>query len=175
MYNENTEKKSDLYKTSLLTSNKSNKNFDTSSNLNMTFDQEFIDKKRIKSLKLFNNCEFFRFLSKNFPEIIFEENFEISISLCKSLLKENKTLFSNSQKTKIFMQNLKEKVLNTNELLLTEENLISICVIVTKAYLYSKEMKVVNTKQFFYLFDLDMETYENFEKAEKIQRLVQSE
>lgn len=170
MYNENTENNSVLNKTvTLLSSQKSQKNLDTSSYLNMTFDQEYIDKKRIKSLKLFNNCEFFRFLSKNFPEIIYEDNFEISLSLSKNIYKENKNLFSaNSQKAvKVFLVNLKQKVLNTNELLLTEENLIYICAVLAKSFMYSKEMKVANLKQFFYLFNLDLDIYEGIEKAEK--------
>lgn len=168
MYNENTGNKSNLNKTALLSSQKSQKNLDTSHILNMKFDQEYIDNKRIKSLKLFNYCEFFRFLSKNFPEIIFEENLEISFSLSKQIQKEqNKLLASNNLKSKLFLANLKEKVLETNELLLTEENLLSICNVLVKAFLYSKGMKVANLKQFFYLFNLDLEDYANFEAAEK--------
>jgi len=165
MYNDKSENKSFLNKTDFL---KSHKNFDLASNLNMSVDQEFIDKKRIKSLKLFNNCEFFRFLNKNFVEIINEDNFEISNSLSKSLVKEHKSLFTNNLKTKSFLKNLKENIISTNELFLTEENLINICIILARAFNYSKDMKVTNLKHFFFLFDLDIEIYENIQESEKV-------
>jgi len=169
MYKENNGIKSVSNKTTQLRSPKSKNNLDTLSHLNVTFDQEFIDRKRKKSLKLFNSCEIFRFLSKNFPEIIYEENLEISLSLSKSILKEQKTMVSNSQKTKLFFINLKEKVLNSNTLLLTEENLICTCAVLVKAFKYAKDMKVANLKHFFELFSLDLEeVYENIQKTEKI-------
>ncbi len=166
MYNDLQENNSYINKSIIQISSKSYKDLDSSSNLNMTFDQEYIDKKRIKSIKLFNKWELFRFLNKNFSEIIQEDNYEIYISLSKNILKDQKLSVCNFQKTQNFLQKLKEKTMNTNELFLNEETLITISIILARSFIYSKGLKVANLRQFFYLFGLDLEILKNVEKIE---------
>ena len=57
--------------------------------LDLTIDQDFIENKRIKSLKLFNTCEFSRFIKKIFPDF-FSNFYEFSFNLSKKIIRQHK-------------------------------------------------------------------------------------
>ena len=166
---EKTENSNNFSRSVLINNNQSNKCLGNNcSSHNESFSEDYLEFKKINSLKLFNMYEFFRYINKNFPEIN-GDIFENSVNFSKNLIKEHKNLFNNLTKTKNFLINLKEKILNTNQLFLIEENLINMCIILGRAYLYSsKDIKIKNLKQFFDLFNLDLEIFKNIERQEKI-------
>lgn len=166
MFNDNSVDHSDMNKSVFIGNGTSLKQLDKS-DLNLTFDQDYIEKKRFKSLKLFNKCEFFRFINKNFPEVA-GDYYEISNNLSKNISKDYKALYLNYQKTKLFLENICKQILKSNELFLTDDNLINICLILARAFIYSKQMGAVNKTNFFYLFDLDLQVLESIKESEKL-------